>query len=248
LEKSTYKVKFQKLKGGWVIYLLLISIPLGLVNNFVGIGLGCIGVILFLRYKRDAENNSAMYYNYAIKTLQGGDSKKAVAALTQAISLNRYNKEAYFFLGCLYFDEQDFTNALEYLKLGGIDDIKDPSLTFVLGRCYYHTENFKTAVKYLEMIEYQEGTELEKQRLFTLGRAYSELEEYEKSFISLEKVDMNLDEIKGDSLEYCYFFGVACYHLDKDEEAREYIKKVIDVDRVYKYVDLYAKNIGLTTV
>jgi len=248
LEKSTYKVKFQKLKGAWVGYLLMGSIALSFVNTYLGLGAGIIGVILFLRYKRDPENTSAMYYNYAIKTLQAGDGKKAIASLTQAISLNRYNKEAYFFLGCLYFDDQDYTNALQYLKSGGIDDIKDPSLTFVLGRCYYHTENFKTAVKYLEMIEYQKGTELEKQRLFTLGRAYSELEEYEKSFKALEKVDMNLDELKGDSLEYCYFFGVACYHLDKDQEAREYIKKVFDVDRVYKYVDLYAKNIGLTTV
>ena len=62
-----------------------------------------------------------MYYNYAIKTLQGGDANKAKAALTKAISLNSCNKEAYFFLGCLYFDEQDYTNALEYFKLGGVD-------------------------------------------------------------------------------------------------------------------------------
>jgi tetratricopeptide (TPR) repeat protein len=248
LEKSSYKVNFQKLKGGWVVYLLLISVVLSFINTIAGIVVGTFGVMLFLKFKKDPENNSALYYNYAIKTLQGGDVTRAKASLTQAISLNKYNKEAFFFLGCLYFDEQDYTNALEYLKLGGIDEIRDPSLTFVLGRCYYHIENFKTSVKYLEMIEYQEGSEMEKQRLFTLGRAYSELEEYEKSFKVLEKVKMNLEELKGDSLEYCYFFGVACYHLDKDKEARDYIQKVFDVDRVYKYVDLYAKNIGLTTI
>lgn len=246
MEKSTYKVKFQTLKGGWVIYLLIGSIVLSFLNTYLGLGVGIISVILFLKFKRDPENNSAMYYNYAIKTLQGGDVKKAEACLTQSISLNPDNKESYIFLGCLSFDEQDYTKALEYLKLGGIDELKDPSLTFVLGRCYYHTENYKISVKHLEMIEYQEGSELENQRLFTLGRAYSELEEYEKSFQALEKVNMNIDVLKGEALEYCYFIGIACYHLDKDEEARKYITKVFDVDRVYKYVDLYARNIGIT--
>lgn len=247
MEKSTYKVKYQKLKGGWVSYILMISIAVSFFSSYGGIAIGAVGVILFLKFKRDPENNSAMYYNYAIKTLQGGDAKKAKAALTQAIQLNRYNKEAYFFLGCLYFDEQDYTNALEYLKLGGVEEAKDPSLTFALGRCYYHIENYNTSVKYLEMVEYQEGSKLEKDRLFTLGRAYSELEEYEKSLEALEKADMNMDELKGESLEYCYFFGIACYHLDKDKEAREYIKKVFEVDKVYKFVDLYAKNLGLST-
>lgn len=37
------------------------------------------------------------------------------------------------------------------------------------------------------------------------------------------------------------------HYLDKDKEAREYIKKVFDVDKIYKYVDSYAKNLGLTT-
>lgn len=247
MEKSTYKVKFQTLKGGWVIYLLMASMVLSFLNMYAGMGTGAIGVILFLKFKRDPENNSAMFYNYAIKTLQAGDSTKAKAALTKAISLNRCNKEAYFFLGCLYFDEQDYTNALEYLKLGGVDEAKDPSLTFALGRCYYHTENYDIAVRYLEMVEYQEGSKLEKDRLFTLGRAYSELEEYEKSLEALKKADIKMDELKGESLEYCYFVGIACYHLDKDTEAKEYIKRVFDVDKVYKYVDLYAKNLGLTT-
>ena len=247
MEKSTYKVKHQTLKGGWVNYLLMASIALTFLNYYAGIGIAAIGIILSIKLKKDPENNSAMYYNYAIKTLQTGDANKAKSALAKAISLNSCNKEAYFFLGCVYFDEQDYTKALEYFKLGGVEEAKDPSLTFALGRCYYHVENYEISVRYLEMVEYQEGSKFEKDRLFTLGRAYSELKEYEKSLEALEKADIKMDELKGESLEYCYFVGIACYHLDKDKEAREYIKKVFDVDKIYKYVDLYAKNLGLTT-
>lgn len=245
MEKSTYKIKNQGIKGGWLTYLLMVAVACCFINIYIAIAVVVVQFALTMKYKKDPENQSALYYNYAIKCVAGGDGNKAKKALEHAIALNKYNKEAYFFLGCLYFDEADYTNALEYLKKGGVDEVQDASLTFVLGRCYYHKENFDTAIKYLEMIEYPEGTPMEKERLFTLGKAYADNEDYEEAYEILKKADMNMDELKGDSLEYCYYLGISAYHTDRNKEADNLIKDVYKVDNAYKFIDIYAKNIGI---
>lgn len=114
-----------------------------------------------------------------------------------------------------------------------------------MGRCYFHTEDYEKAIKYLTMITYEGNDALEKERLFTLGKAYCENEDYENSYDALEKANLNIDELKGDSLEYCYYYGVACYHTDRDEKAKELLAKVYEKDKYYKYIDVYAKEIPL---
>ena len=245
LENSTYKLKLQKLKGTWVTYVILAGIGLFFLNKVIGIGVILMGIALIIMVKKDPENTSALYYNMAFNLYNKGDKIKAKQSLLAAINYNKLNKQAYFFLGCIYFDEKDYTNALTFLKKGGVDDIKDPSLIYVLGRCYYHEENYEKAINYLEMINYEGIEQLEKERLFTLGKAYSEIDNYVKAVEALEMADLHIDELKGDSLEYCYYLAVAYYNIDKDSEAKELIQKVYEVDRHYKYIDIYAKQIGI---
>ncbi|MGL4107682.1 tetratricopeptide repeat protein [Clostridium sp. LP20] len=245
MDNNTYKLKLQKLKGTWVTYFIIAGIGLFFLNNILGLGVLLIGIALMIVVKKNPENTSALYYNMAFNLYNKGDKTKSKQALLAAINYNKLNKDAYFFLGCIYFDEKDYTNALTYLKKGGVDKIEDPSLVYVLGRCYYHEENYEKAIHYLEMISYDNMKELERERLFTLGKAYSEIDDYVKGAEALEKANISMDELKGDSLEYCYYLAVAYSNIDKDIEAKELIKKVYEVDRHYKYIDIYAKQIGI---
>ncbi len=243
MESNTYKLKLQKVKGTWTTYLFVLGIGAFFLDWRLGVAIVLVGVAFTIKFKNDPDNNSALFYNYALTLYSKGDAKKAKDALNNAVYYRKDNKEAYFFLGCLYFDEKDYTNALTYLKRGGVDKVKDPSLTYVLGRCYYHTENYKEAIKYLTMITYEGNEYLENERLTALGYAACEAEEYELAYDSLSKVKIDLNEIKGDALEYCYYYGEACYYTDRDEEAKEYLGKVYEKDHYYKYIDVFSKEI-----
>lgn len=245
MESNTYKLRLQKLKGTWTTYVFIIGIALTFLNRYIGLGIIVIALALFFKYKKDPDNLSSLYYNLALNTYSKGDSKQAKTALNNSIAYNKQNKEAYFFLGCLCFDEKDYTNALNYLKLGGVDEVKDPSLTYVLGRCYFHVEDYNKSIEYLEMISYDGIEALEKERLFTLGKAYCEEENYDKGYEYLNTANLPMDELKGDALEYCYYLGVASYNTDRDEEAKGLLSKVYEKDKYYKYIDVYAKEIPL---
>jgi tetratricopeptide (TPR) repeat protein len=243
MEKTTYKLSYQPIKGKWVIYLIVAGVLSIFMNIYFGIILLMLSLVFFSIYKKNVYNKSALCFNYAMKLMQSCDMKNAKQSLLNSIEYNKYNKEAYFFLGCLYFDEEDYTKALDYLKRGGVDEVNEPSLAFVLGRCYYHIENYDKAVEYLKSMTYENDPTLEKERLYTLGKAYLEIEEYYKSYEILEKLEKPTGEVKGTTLEYYYYLGVACYYIDKIDQAKEYINIVYKVDSEYKNVDLYVKNL-----
>ncbi|WP_143315001.1 tetratricopeptide repeat protein [Clostridium sp. HBUAS56017] len=243
MEKTTYKIGYQHIKGGWVIYLGIVGIISFFINKYFAIILLMLSLLFFLIYKKSSYNKSAICFNKAIRLVKNGDIKNSKHLLINAIKFNKYNREAYFFLGCLFFDEEDYTNALEYLKRGGADEVNDSSLAFVLGRCYYHIENYNKSVEYLESVTYDTNSRLERERIYTLGKAYLELEKYYEAYELFEGLEKPKGELRGETLEYYYFLGVACYHLDKIAEAKKYILMVSKVNRDYKNVDLYAKNL-----
>lgn len=245
MESNTYKIKLQKIKGSWVTYVFMLAAGLLFFNKILALAAVLIGLALMIKYKKDPYNTSAIYYNFAIKLYGEKDFTKAKQALATAINYNKENKDAYFFLGCILFDEKDYKNALTYLKQGGAEEINDPSLVFVLGRCYYHEGNYEKAINLLEMITYDGLEYLERERLFALGRSYVEIEEYEKAVVALEKSNISLEELKGDSLEYAYYLAVAYFHTENDVKANEFINRVYETDKYYKFIDVYAKEIGI---
>lgn len=242
MESNTYKIKLQKVKGTWTIYLFLLGIAGFFLDWRVGVSLILVGIAFTIKYKNDPENKSALFYNYALTIYNKRDIKKAKDALNNSIFYKKENKDAYFFLGCIFFDEKDFTNALTYLKRGGADKIKDPSLAYVLGVCYFHTENYEKSIKYLTMITYESNEVLENERLKFLGYAACEAEKYELAYDSLSKVTIDLDEMKSDALEYCYYYGESCYYTDRDDETKEYLSKVYKKDPHYKYIGTFSKE------
>lgn len=243
MEKSTYKIGFQKVKGGWVNYLMFLGIALLFTNKYLGLFLLVLDIIFTVIYKNSSENKSAVSFNYGLKCVNEGNIIEAKEYIKEAIEFNNLNREAYFFLGCILFDEGDYTNALDYLKRGHVDEIKDPSLYYVVGRCYFHTENYEKCISYLESISYEGNENLEKERLFTLGKACAEIEDYERAYGILKKLQYSLEDLKGEVLEYYYYLGVAAYHTDRIEEAEKYLKKVNEVDKAYKNIDLYINNL-----
>ena len=193
MEERSYTIKNQKLKGTWVIYIYGIAfVLLALKYLYAAVLFALAAVAITTKYKMDNENKSAMCVNLAIKYVAAGKIKEAKEYLQWAIEHNKLNKDAYLFYGSILFDEQDYTNALEYFKLGGIDKIEDPKVAGILGECYFDKENYDLAIKYLEMIEYPENSDFEKKRLYTIGRAYSEAKMYEKSLNALNKVPREL--------------------------------------------------------
>lgn len=247
METNTYKLKFQKIKGTWTTYVFILGVGAMFLDTRLAIALILVGLALSIKFKNDPNNNSAMYYNYALTLYAKKEYNKAKTSLENAIHYKKDNKEAYFFLGCLHFDEKDYKNALVYLKRGGIEEIQDPSLVYVLGKCYYHTDDFENAIKYLSMISYDGNESMEKERLLALGFAYCESEEFELGYNALEKVKINIEEIDKDNIEYVYYYGVCAYNCDEDELAKSLLSKVYEKDRYYKYIDVYAKEFLFNT-
>lgn len=234
-----YKIGYQNIKGKWSLYFSFLGLLCLFINRLIGLIILFLGVLSIILYKKSSYNQSAIRFNYAMNYIKEGKNKQAKIILLDAIEQNKLNKEAYFFVGCILFEEEDYTNALEYLKMGGADNIADDKLTYAMGICYYHIENFKTAIDKLNSISFEDNDELESCRLFVLGKSYSEIEEYEKSYTTLINLKKDNNELKGEALEYNYYLGVNCYYLDKIEEAKKYLKKVYSVDKNYKYINLY---------
>ena len=242
MENSTYKLKLQKIKGSWTIYLFTLGIAGFFLDFRLALSLILLGLALTIKYKNNPENKSALFYNYALTLYNKGDISKAKDSLNNAIFYKKDNKDAYFFLGCICFDQQDFTNALTYLKRGGADKVNDPSLVYVLGRCYFHGDNYEKAIEYLSMITYENNEAMENERLKYLGYAACESEQYELAYDSLSKVKIDLEDMKSDALEYCYYYGETCYYTDRDDKAKEYLGKVFEKDPHYKYIDTFSKE------
>lgn len=244
MESNTYKIKLQKLKGTTVTYLFVIGVFCLFVNKTIAICILLVALLLFFRYRKDPNNASALYHNLAINLYNKGEIAQAKQALKTSINYNKANRDAYFFLGCILFDEKDYKNALDNLVLGGAKEINDASLVYVLGICYYHVDDFDNCIKYLERISYDKMEPLEKQRLVTLGKAYAEKENYEKAYDILNKLDFSSEELKGDVLEYYYYLAVSSYYVD-GEEAKELVEKIYNIDSKYKFIDVYAKELGI---
>lgn len=245
MESNTYKLMPQKIRGTWSIYIIIIGIFLLFYDTKLAFLVTLLGAILFYRFKTDANNLSAFNFNLALRFYSQGVSNKVKSLLNNAIVYNEKNREAYFFLGCVLFDEGDYTNALRYLIQGGAEKMEDPSLVYVLGRCYFHIEEYEKAIKYLSSIEYNKDTEYERARLYTLGKAYFEIKEYEKAKECFDKFTYEYEELKGEALEYVYYVGATYYFLKDTEKAKEYLSKVIEVDRCYKDVATYGKELNL---
>lgn len=245
MDSNTYKIKQQKFHGSWAMYIVLAGVVLCFVNFRIAICVSLVGLILMYRFKSNPDNLSAFSYNLALKHYHQGQLTKVKGLLKNSINYNKMNKDAYFFLGCVYFDEKDYTNALNYLTKGGADKVNDPSLVYVLGRCHFHVEQYSKAIEYLTKIEYAEKSQFETGRLYTLGKAYFEMEEYQQAVECFDKIDYAVDELKGESLEYSYYLGITYYYVDRDSEAKDIITKVFEADKCYKNIDIYAKEIGL---
>lgn len=241
MEKSTFKLEYQKVNGGWSTYLLFLGIGFLFINRYIGIFLLVLNIVFTVIYKNNKDNNSSVYFNMAINYAKQGNIKEAKKSLSQAINYNKLNRDAYFFMGCILFDEENYTEALEYLKRGHVDEANDPSLYYVLGKCYYNIDVFDKSIKYLESISYEGNEILERERVFTLGKAYAESDRYEEAYENLKKISFPLDNIQGDSLDYCYYLGISCFHTERLEEAFTYFDYVKKADSDYKYLSLYIK-------
>lgn len=243
MESSTYKIGFQKVKGGWVNYIMFLGIAFLFSNKYIGMAILVADIVFTVVYKNLNSNKSAVSFNYALRNMNEGNSKEAKELLKEAIEYDKLNREAYFLLGCILFDEKDYKNALDYLKRGHVDEVKDPSLHYVLGICYFHIENYEKSIEYLESLSYEGNDKEENKRLCVLGKAYAELEDYNKAYDILKNLNVEMDELKGEALEYCYYLGISAYFTERMVEAKELLLKVNEVDNAYKNIDLYIKNL-----
>lgn len=243
MEKSTYKMGFQKVKGGWVNYLMFLGIALLFSHKYMGLAILAVDIVLTVVYKNLGSNKSAVSFNYALRNANEGNLKDAKELLKDAIEFDKLNKEAYFLLGCIFFDEKDYKNALDYLKRGHVDELDDPSLHYAVGICYFYMENYEKAIEYLKRLSYEGNDKAEEERLFVLGRAYAELENYDEAYEILKNLHFEKDDSGSEMLEYLYYLGVSAYFTERIDEAKELLMKVNDFDKSYKNVDLYIKNL-----
>lgn len=103
MESNTYKLKLQKVKGTWTTYLFVVGIGAFFLDWRLGIAIVLVGVAFTIKFKNDPDNNSALFYNYALTLYSKGDAKKAKDALNNAVYYRKDNKEAYFFFRVLIF-------------------------------------------------------------------------------------------------------------------------------------------------
>lgn len=245
MEEHSYAIKHQKLKGSWVVYLYVIAgLLIFLKYLYPGIIIAILAIILSTKNKMSKENKSLMSVNFALKSQNEGNMDDAKKYLKWAIEHDNSNKEAYLFLGSIYYDEGNYEKALEYLKNGDIDNSDNPKLIGILAMCYYHIKDYNLAIKYLEMITYPKGSEFESKRIYSLSESYCKIKSYNKSLDLLHTLSINLNDISESNVQHYYLLGVNYFYLKDYDKAKIYFNKVYNYDKHYKFVDMFNEKLN----
>ena len=76
LESNTYKLKLQKVKGTWTTYFFVLGIGAFFLDWRLGIAIILVGIAFTIKFKNDPDNNSALFYNYALLFTQKGMQRR----------------------------------------------------------------------------------------------------------------------------------------------------------------------------
>ncbi len=163
------------------------------------------------------------YTNYTkqgINFLRAGEKKKAREYLEEAVRRNPQGVEAWILLGSLYEGEKNFKKAEECYRHALALSPFSPFLYHRLGEIYSRQkpEDAISIYKFLLMMNPEDYLALQ-----NLALLYYNQQEYQKS------VDLLLSSSRKDAYTY-YLIGSCFIHLEKWQEAEDYLKKSIQAN------------------
>jgi len=190
--------------------------------------------------------------------LKMNDLSRAIDCLQQYadIRLKVYEKKdqnlaiAYYRIGSIYYEEEDYKQALQYFKSSleiennlNIDQGKISLLEYRIASCHYELGNFTEARDSIEKAMPYYATSDDKKATYMVhhlaGLIYESLDDVDESTIQLKKALLAAEDgFREDSYEVAvaqYLLGKNEYRLDRVDQGIKYTKRAFD---------LFKKNLG----
>jgi tetratricopeptide (TPR) repeat protein len=107
-------------------------------------------------YKKLIDLGDASAQNYKQLMQLSFNFRQYNDVVTYANALKKLdpNEKISFYLGKVYYEQEDYGNGIKNLAVAATDDPKNAEVQFLLGRCYLNMQNFKQAFPYyLKAIE-----------------------------------------------------------------------------------------------
>jgi protein O-GlcNAc transferase len=166
---------------------------------------------------------------------------ETIILLKKGIVLNPNNEDAYFYLGEVYYNLLNYSEAKKYFEKAYSLNPSDSGITSSLGLVYMNLDrDYDTAKKYFEKaysLNPKSGTPL-----FGLGKIYYYQGKYNLSIQTIQKaIEIGLNnKIRGDAYTG---IGLSYISLNKYSEAEAAAKKAISLnqrspDRIFNYIIL----------
>jgi tetratricopeptide (TPR) repeat protein len=168
--------------------------------------------------KLQPENNQyirllADYYLHELKY------KKALESYKKANSLFPYLISDWYNLSKSYYRNNDFENAIQYIKSFLKIDIKNIEAHKLAGLIYYDSEKYEESIAILTKAIYINSRRAD--ILFARGKSYLDNENYHKAGMDFN-IALDLDSKNG---EIWYYKALAFLYQEKKEEACKYFTK-----------------------
>ncbi|MGL5151382.1 MAG: tetratricopeptide repeat protein [Clostridium sp.] len=237
-------IKYQKVKGVFVVPLFLIGIGALFINIYIAVFIILCAIGLFLYYRNSSKNQSALYFNSGLKNYIEGKVGQAKEYLSQATVENRENSDAYLLLGAIYYDEKNYRKAITNLKNGNIDSLENENLQYVISDCYYNTEKYDKALKYIENIKC-DNDQLENMRVYLLTKIFFNLGKYNDAHNSLKKFLIPDNFSEKERKELNYYYCITCIELGDINSGIKVLSDLLKEDRYYRNIEGYGKKLEL---
>jgi len=160
-----------------------------------------------------------------------GRDDNAISYYLAAVKLDNNYYKPMLNLGNIYDRFGRYEDGLKILQLAYKIKPDDPDVRFSLGTSYLHNKMYNDSLKLLE--ESYNNDKNSTLKLYNLSLAYTEVgnsEAAEKGFKKVLEMDSNF-------YDAYYYLGQLLFTLDRQEEARTYLKQVLELNPEYKYKD-----------
>lgn len=196
-----------------------------LVKNTVNSRTDDLAVVLKKKVKlsRKQKEEVKELYKKGANFLENGKEEEAIKCFVQALTIDSKHEDSMNKLGVLYMHKQMYSAACAIFK-ELCESYENSVYLSHLGLALYNLQDYERsldAYKRAVMLDYSRS-----QRFVSLCQVYRALNNNRMALISLNKAL----EIEKDNLEYMFLLSEILFEMDKFEEAKDVIRKILFID------------------
>lgn len=194
-----------------------------------------------LKDERARSNRANKYYNEVIKTMGPGKNRDVLKKLKEGLEIDRTNPHINYGLVMINYQNRNYTEVLKYIDNIDLKRVKKDSnlvldkeiVNSLKGTALYESKEYQGAINLLEPI-------MDSHNVYKIivALSYRELGQIEKSLEVLESGTIE-GSSQQDEVAFDYWKGVNLFDLDRKEEAKNRLEKVIEIDENYGEVKKY---------